>query len=284
MAENAPPLWNSPEFEATRQIIMARYECSEEDAIARLQTLWNNADNQRPQSPPPPAPPPAPPPDPVPPLEIEPLALTRKKSVFADFETNTAIPDSLPFFPAPYATDKIKTMEYVELWYFSAEGISDASKIAPTAVDDTFSLLRTELGLAFQQVKAAKASKNVISDEALTWDQILTARHNLLDAAAAWPDKHRVALAEFFMNLEALKATGSNVRTLILYQATARRLWHTALKGPGPCFNLSIINKGLLNQLGDQIRDYDHEELRQASQTFILFFFPYPLAVSHKLN
>ena len=265
MAEAVQPQWDSPGFIAMRQSVMARFNCSEEDAITRLQDLWNNADVPRPPTPPlPQLPPPLPLQEPAPPPDIEAPPPGRKKVTFTDFELDTTIPESLAYFPAQFAMDKIKSMEYTELWYFTTEGIMDASKITPTAADDTFGLLPTHGGLALQQIKASRASRNVIGDEALTWDQITTARHHFITAAAGWPDKHRMAMAEFFMNLESLKASGSCPRTLIAYQATARRRWHATLKGIGQPFNISNISKPLLLTLQNQIRDHDHQELKQA--------------------
>ena len=214
MAEAIQPQWNSPDFNAVRQTFMARFNCSEEAAIERSQNMWNNADAPRPPTPPMP-PLPIPPQEPVPQMGHEVLPPARKKITFTDFELNTPIPESLPFFPAQFAMDKIKSMDYAELWYFTTEGILNASRITLTAADDTYGLLQNNGGLALQQVKASRASRNVISDEALSWDQIATARHNLVDATAGWPDRHRMVLAEFFMNLESLKATGSNPRALI---------------------------------------------------------------------
>ena len=44
MAEAVQLQWDSPDFIAMCQSFMARFNCSEEDAITRLQDLWNNAD------------------------------------------------------------------------------------------------------------------------------------------------------------------------------------------------------------------------------------------------
>lgn len=260
MADNPPPQWDAPEFEPMRTSIMARFQCTEEEAIGRLQAFWNVQNEQD-----------VPAPQEVPDLEPDedPQPAPQKKTTIADFEEDSSIPEGLPFFPAQYAIDKIKTLDYVELWYFTTEGILDASKITPTAADDTFGLLRTELGLTLQQVKATRASRNVVVDELLSWDQIATARHNIIDAASGWPIKHRMALAKFFMNLEAMKAKGTNPRSLILYQAMVRKRWHTTLKGTGKAFNLANINKELLLTLENQLRDRDQEEMqRQASKHF----------------
>ena len=243
--------------------LMAHFQCSEEEAIGRLQALWNPPGKQ-----PPPAPPLSPPPVPDLLPEDEQQLPPCKKTTFADFEEDSTIPKSLPFFPAQYAMDKIKNLEYVDLWYFTTEGILDASKVTHTVADDTFGLLHTDLGLMFQQVKATRASCNVLKDEQLSWDQIATARHKIINTASCWPEKYRMALAKFFMNLEAFKANGTNPRSLILYQAAVRRHWHTALKGSGKPFNLANINEGLLLKLENQIRDQEHEEMQKQASPF----------------
>ena len=156
-------------------------------------------------------------------------------------------------------------MEYVELWYFTTEGCREVSKATPTAADDTFSILNTDTGLALQSIKATKASRNAIADEHLTWEQIMTARHTLIETAnrVGWPNKHTRALAEFYINLEGLKAIGDNPRALILYHAVVQRQWHETMRGRGVPFNLSIINENLFNKLENQIRDRDQEEIHK---------------------
>jgi hypothetical protein len=241
MVDVAPPKWDAPEFAATRLALAKRFQCSKEEAIAKLQALWDSAGNQ-----------------------IHSTAPARKKPTFVDFDLGVSISSNLPSFPASFAMDRIKSMEYVELWYFTTEGILDANKTTLTDNDDTFGFSQTDTGhLVLRQINVSRASRNVVMDEALTWEQISTARYNLLKAAACWPDKHRRALAEFYMNLEALKATGSHPPALILYQALVRRSWHATLKGRGPIFNPSNINRNLLNNLENQIRDQDHEELQE---------------------
>lgn len=203
---------------------------------------------------------PAPPPD-----ENHPHP-AQKEPVAIEFDPDSSIPDRLPSFPAQFAIDKTKAKEYVELWYFTTEGIRDNSQLVPTISDDTFSLMQTDAGLALRQFKATKASRNAVEDEILTWEQIMTARHNMLDAASEWPANIRRSLAEFYMNLEAYKAAGNNTRALISYHAVARRRWYPTLKGTGDRFNIANINKNLLRDLKNRNRNRDHEEMqKQAS-------------------
>ena len=276
-----PPQLNADELNQIRDLLVARLGCTDEEATNRLQTLIEPTDqDQQNGAPPPPVPPsPSPPPQPAPIEEIEPQLPPKKKIAFADFDFDSTIPGWIPHSPDPHAAARIKAMEYVELWYFTPEGIKDASQKAPTAVEDTFGLLKTDTGIAFQPIKASRAAQKVAQDETLSWEQILLARHNLLNEAfsAGWPEKIRMALSEFYVNLEALGARGKNTRVLVLYHAVARRQWHAALKGIGTSFNLSNISGTLFSELENQIREKDNEEVRkQASAIFPILFQEHP--------
>jgi len=192
-----------------------------------------------------------------------------KKTLFPDFNIGSAITDQIPLLPHEFATRKIKAAEYVDLWYFTTEGLKEASMATLAANDDTFGLLKTEAGLAFQQIHATKASRNAITDEHLSWDQIMTARLNIIAAVTThgWPPKYTMTLAKFYINLEGLKATGTNPRTLIHYHAIARKTWHAALKGQGTPFDLSIVNTTLLGQIENQINQHDFQEMKKQASS-----------------
>ena len=265
--------WNSELFAPIRAALREQHGCSEEEAVVRLQNMWTADLNQRantPQSPPPLPPPPIPPPRSVSPETEPPQLPAQRKRIIADFDPNVTISDMVPRSPARYAIDKIKTMEYVELWYFTTEGIRDTSRVSCTAADNALGLLQTDAGImAFQQVKATKVSRNVRNDESLSWDQISTARHNIVAAANAWPEKLKQSLADFFMNLEALVADGYDTRAIVQYQAVSRRRWHEAMLGEHQMFNISHINMNLLANLKTEMQGLDIKDLqRQASKIF----------------
>jgi len=273
MADQAAPGWNSDMFNQFRQRVMDRFQCSEKEATARVLTAWDNMMQdlmEQPQQPPPHPQPPATPPSP--PRNDDPRPPTRKKIAFPDFDLNAVIPSQVPHGPSQYAIGKIEAMEYVELWYFTTEGCRETRKTTPIAAD-TYSPPNTDSGLALQPITATKASPNAVDDEHLSWEQIMTARHNIIATAsrAGWPDKHVRSLAELYIVLESRGATGSSTRALILYQAVVRRQWHAAMKGRGTPFNVAKINEELLDRLNNQIRDQDLEETRkQASRNFQL--------------
>ena len=95
----------------------------------------------------------------------------------------------------------------------------------------------------------------------------MTARHNVITTVSqtGWLEKHTFTLAELYVNLESLEASGYNPRALMLYHAVVCRQWYTVTEGRGTAFN---INEKLLNKLENRIRDSDQEELRRRASNF----------------
>lgn len=265
MPEQADLALDGEGLEQMRQSVMERFQCTGDEATARIQATWNTVFQNLLEAPLPPPPPPLPSPPSSP--EPDPQPLPKEKTTFPDFDEDIMVDDRIPHLPLRFAINKIKTMDYVDLWYFTTEGCREASQALPTT-PETFGLLDTKSGIMFQPIDAAKPSKQAIIDEQLSWEQLMTARHTFINMAnqAGWPSKHTDAFAEFYIKLESLKADGGNPRALVLYHAVVRRKWHDVLKGGGKKFNLSLINDKLLTRLKNQIRDHDHEVLqRQAS-------------------
>ena len=270
MADQALLNWDEDTFNQFRQSIMDCFQCSEEEAANRLQATIQNLVGAPNPPPDPPATPPRLETPPPPPHDDESQPVPKKKVAYIDFDLDTIVTDRVPHSPYQYAVGRIENMEYVELWYFTAEGCKEASKATPTTADDTFGLLNTDTGLTLQSIKATKASPNAIADESLSWNQIMTARHTMIKTAnhAGWPSKHTLALATFYITLESMQAEGCNPRALILYHAVIQRLWHDAMKGKGQPFNPGIFNEKLYTKLENKVRDHDQEETqRKASNT-----------------
>ena len=147
------------------------------------------------------------------------------------------------------------------------EGCKEASKATPTVADEAFSLLSMKSGLALQPIKATKASPNAVVDKHLSWEQITTARHTLIATAnrVRWAPKLTLALVQLYIGLEGLRAEGKCTRALILYHVVARKLWHNALQGHGDPFNISLINGKLLDQLENQVRDSNNDDMKRVA-------------------
>ena len=72
--------------------------------------------------------------------------------------------DILPH-PSPYALERVKKFEYVELWYFSPEGCHDAlSQRAST--EDSFGIMRSDMDLMIlKSVASVRTSQKAVPDE-----------------------------------------------------------------------------------------------------------------------
>lgn len=153
--------------------------------------------------------------------------------------------------PSEYAVSRLQDGKYVDLYYFTREGCLDAAASDSSTSDDTFGLSRTGSGLTLKPVSASRASKNVIPDQDLTWEQMLFARNVFVQQIqhAQWPASHVQAILKFFVGIEVHPFTHMDemgLRALIVYQARVRRDWHARLtRNEG--FNLSIFNEVLLN-------------------------------------
>ena len=270
MPEQVPPEGNAEVLALARQGIMERFQCSEEEATERLRASMR-ALMEQPEAPElPPEPPQEPPLPLVPPREENPDPPSKKKATYIDFDLDTTASNQIPHTPCEYAVGRLEEFEYVELWYFTTEGCNEASKTTPTAADNTFGILSTKTGLALQPIKATKASRNAIIDEALSWGQIVTARHTMIATAnrVGWDRKLTLALAQLYINLESMLAAGHNPRVLVLYHAVVRKMWHDGLKGRGNPFNIGNINEILYGKLENRVRDQDQEEnQRQTKET-----------------
>ncbi|KAF9791072.1 hypothetical protein BJ322DRAFT_1216552 [Thelephora terrestris] len=260
MADQVPRELNGEELNRMRLSIMEHFNCSEEDAATRMQSIWDNAfRNILQEAPPPPPVPPQPPAGEIQPPEDE--------IAFPEIDDDVMVGDTVPLTPSLFAMKKIRAKEYIDLWYFTTEGCKEANHTVPTTAN-TYGFLDSETGIAFQPIDAARPSKKAITDEHLCWEQIMTARHTFITAAqqAGWAPETLKAFAEFYINLESLKAEGRSPRPLILYHAVVRRQWH-AITNPGAKrFNISRINEKLLNSLENQIRDSDHEALQKQAR------------------
>ena len=219
MADQIPLEVENETLILTRQRIMARFACTEEEAAERLrrsiQNLFNDLDTPNPPPAPlpepplePPVPLPDPPNPPAIPMDEDTEAPPKKKATYVDFDLDAPIASRIPHNPSEYAVGKVENLKYVELWYFTTEGCQEAGKATPLVADKTFGLLKMNSGIALQPLKATKASKNAMVDEYLSWEQIMTARHTMINTAShiGWNKKLTLALTQFYINLEGCQS------------------------------------------------------------------------------
>ncbi|KAG6371329.1 hypothetical protein JVT61DRAFT_9628 [Boletus reticuloceps] len=178
----------------------------------------------------------------------------KKKPKINDFDSDLPPPSVIVPRPSQYAIQKITSFEFVEMWYFSPDGCSEAARNHRSQADDALGLSATNDILTLRPVASVKASKNARPDYELSFSEFLQAKNSYLHhiKQISWPDKHVNALAEFFWNLENHPARSNPNGDLVAlhYAARIRRQWHDDLKNnTGKAFNISIINENLMNVL-----------------------------------
>ncbi|KAF8815074.1 hypothetical protein BYT27DRAFT_6855695 [Phlegmacium glaucopus] len=132
--------------------------------------------------------------------------------------------------------------------------------------EDAFSITKDDNSLSLRPMASMKASRNVIPDTDLLWRQMTIARTTLVQHLAnRWPTKHIQAIAQFFMNLEVhpYRHRPFGERSLLIYQARARRNWHDQLK-QNKAFNIAIINDNLLQTIHREVLDNEQTSMIQS--------------------
>ncbi|KAF8801017.1 hypothetical protein BYT27DRAFT_7046194, partial [Phlegmacium glaucopus] len=194
-----------------------------------------------------------------PPERVEERAeLEKRKPKMKDFDDTVAVGNYIAPRPAQYALRRIEDFEYVELWYLTPEGCTDATQHQLTQNDDTFGLTKVDDMVTLKSVSSLKASKNVIPDNELSFRQMSMAKNTFIQLMTKyqWSEKAINAFAHLFTQLELhpYRQREFGERALIIYQARVRREWHDQLK-LGSAFNIGIVNEDLLQSIYKEILD-----------------------------
>lgn len=178
----------------------------------------------------------------------------KKKPKINDFNENEPPPSVIVPRPSRYALQKISNFEFVELWYFSREGCTEASKNLGSQADDSFGLASTD---DIPPVASVKASHNAKADHDLSFGDFLQAKNIFLHhiKEAAWPDKHVNSLAEFSGTLRVTQSVSQNGDLITLHYASrVRRQWHDDLEhNSSTAFNISLISESLMHSIAFEI-------------------------------
>jgi len=99
---------------------------------------------------------------------------------------------------------------------------------------------------------STKESKGVIEDHNIEWEDFCIAAPQIIEAMgrANWLPEHIQMMSNFWANLQEHPFRSSGVpfkqKSLLVYQAEQRQMWHIAITNPHSGYNLSIINEVLL--------------------------------------
>ncbi|KAH9024264.1 hypothetical protein EDB85DRAFT_1870190 [Lactarius pseudohatsudake] len=211
----------------------------------------------------------------------------KKKPKIGNFVKGQGVGNWIEPCPAQYALNKINNLEYIELDYFTIRGCRDAAANSHKSISqDTLSFAQFEDTLAIRPLAAVRPSRNIRSNENLSWDETMYAKNMMLHFMAqsrVWPQAHVESLAAFFVALELhpRRVQDNGNETLILYQSRVRREWFDAFKQERG-FDIEIINEAFLQSLAKTVnnraQDRKFEQVRlplaHTQRTFMLTMSP----------
>ncbi|KAF8152847.1 hypothetical protein K438DRAFT_1921872 [Mycena galopus ATCC 62051] len=184
----------------------------------------------------------------------------KKKPKLNDFDSSRGISDAIAPRPSAFALRKLERFEYIKLWYFTREGCDDAAASAAnrTINEDAFALTKVDDVVGLRPASSFSASRKVVKDIELTWDQLSFAKNSMLShmTKLAWPAKHVESLADFWYSLEThpTRSLLHGDRIVLTYQSEVRIEWHDCLRRDQG-FNIASINDNLMRRASDKVWD-----------------------------
>ncbi|KAG6874877.1 hypothetical protein C0992_006119 [Termitomyces sp. T32_za158] len=182
-------------------------------------------------------------------------------------------PDAPPEILPTYATTRLQKGQYVEMWYFTNEGLDYGLRSASSADENALVQSVDKEGTAIWTAAAAsKGAKAALDDRDLTWDQLSIAIPRFLDAiqAAGWPEQRLEIMTNLFTRLQAHPFRASrdplDRMALLRYLSEQRRLWHQAVEAGTGAWNIGILNENLVRMAADSVRKErnDREDAERA--------------------
>ncbi|KAG1846416.1 hypothetical protein DFJ58DRAFT_843494 [Suillus subalutaceus] len=142
---------------------------------------------------------------------------------------NTGILDDPATTPCSYALRKIEKGEYVEIWYFTNDGLDEANL------------------------------KKTVDDDAMIMSTLADTM-----GKADWPEDRVRMMAKFWRNIQVHEYRSMRnpigQKALLAYQAEQRRRWHVAVKTSVGPYDLSIINKKVLQETRERVYWDEHDK------------------------
>ena len=198
--------------------------------------------------------------------------LKRNKSKYLPIPDRD-VPTVAPVFASNYAVRRMDKGLYVELWYYTNAGLEEASRNSVTVDDETMAMVRLPNGsTSWVPAASARTATAVMEDKNILWEDFCQAAPRMILAMeeANWPQERVVMLAKFWGNLQVHELRSSidplDQKTLLVYQAEQRRLWHLAISSPRGAYNISRINEEILKKTREKVywddrrsKDYERD-------------------------
>ena len=190
--------------------------------------------------------------------------------------------------PAKYALKHMENGTYVELFYFTNQGIADAEEVATAPSDESFVWKQQDNGTP-SLVEASTAKRglktDMLPDEKLSWEQFFEATPRIIQFMKRyhWPQDRIDMFCSFFLGIQSHRWRTSShplcKKSLLFYQAKQRRLWHHTI-GSDFGFTLAEIEEEVLRNIRDELMQTSFSVEFNKMQS-VSFVFPPPSSGLH---
>lgn len=185
----------------------------------------------------------------------------------------TGIPNEAAITPCSYALRKMDKGEYVELWYFTNDGLEEANR--KKTVDDDAMIMSTLADGSSAWVTAASTrdARAVLNDEDLPFEEFCQACPRMLTTMAEtdWPEDRIRMMAMFWRNIQIHKFRSMRApigqKALLAYQAEQRKRWHVAVKTSVGPYDLSLVNEKVLEETRERVY-WEEREKRDNARNY----------------
>ncbi|KAG1903426.1 uncharacterized protein F5891DRAFT_1185573 [Suillus fuscotomentosus] len=175
--------------------------------------------------------------------------------------------DEPTIMPSAYAIRKLDKGEYMELWYFTNNGL-DEVHIKKTTIEEDVMVLSSlpDGSTAWVSSTSARNASSVINNKDLSFEDFCQACPRFIAAIeeANWPTDHIRMLAVFWKNLQVHKYCSLQdpiaQKTLLAYQVEQQKRWHVVAKTAAGPYDLSAINTKVLERTRDKVYWQEHSK------------------------
>ncbi|KAG2058090.1 hypothetical protein BDR06DRAFT_876975 [Suillus hirtellus] len=181
------------------------------------------------------------------------------KHKFMPIPEDTGVLDEPSIIPSSYAIHKLNKGEYLELWYFTNDGL-DKAHSKKTINDDAMVMSTLPDGsTAWVVAAAARNASSIIDNENLSFEEFCIACPRFIVAIeeADWPQDQVRMMAFFWKNVQIHPYRSMRdplaQKALLVYQAKQRKRWHIVAKSAAGPYNLSTINQKVLDTTRERV-------------------------------
>ncbi|KAG6825251.1 hypothetical protein H0H92_004282 [Tricholoma furcatifolium] len=206
----------------------------------------------------------------------------RKKNRTKYIELSEAPPPITPPEILPtYATTRLQKGQYVEMWYFTNEGIAGGLKHASSIDENAMTQAVDKDGsITWIPATASKALRDAKADRDLSWEQLLVASPRFLEAihAAGWPEQRQRMMSNLFTRIQAHPRRYTNDpidrRALLRYLCEQRQAWHLAIDTPTRGWDIGTLSERNILHAVETVRN---EEMLKREMERDLLVTPFSL-------